>query len=72
MNGYALSNKRNRKLFAALTNKELEKCHWWKEYSESVTKRNKVVHEAQIASLEEAQKAIDSSTGMIKELGQWS
>jgi len=69
LNGYNLSNKRNRKLYAALTGDAIEKQPFWSNFCESATRRNQVVHKGKLmtkAEAEESYRAADSFVSHLK------
>jgi hypothetical protein len=62
LNGYSLYNKRNRKLYVALTGDEVHKATFWSKFKESARRRNNIMHEGLTvdkADAEESYKAAD-------------
>jgi hypothetical protein len=63
LNGYNLSNEKNRKLYVSLTGDEVHKAGFWSKFKESATRRNKIIHEGlnvDTAAAEDSYQAADN------------
>ena len=70
--GYSLANKRNRKLYAALTGDHIEKQPFWEAFRNSAERRNKIVHHGRIIGREEAERSYNAAGAFISHLKQHS
>lgn len=70
MSGYNLANKKNRKLYNALTGTELENEPFWSQFMKASEKRNKIVHRGGQAIKKEAEDALQAAKELITHLKQ--
>jgi hypothetical protein len=64
--GYNLANDRLRKLYNALTGKEIEKQSFWPAFKESAHRRNQVVHEGSILIEAEAKASFKATSELVE------
>ena len=69
-NGFNLAKDRNRKLYTALTGDNIEEQSFWQAFTESATRRNKIIHEGKIINQEDAEKSYDAASQLISHLNQ--
>lgn len=70
LNGYNLGNDRNRKLYAALTNDNIEQQAFWPAFKESATRRNNIVHGGGIVGQAEVGSSYQAARAFIAHLKQ--
>ena len=66
LNGFNLSNERNRKLYTALTGDDIEKQSFWQDFKHSATRRNEVIHKGKQVTLRDASETIKSARAFIQ------
>jgi hypothetical protein len=70
LNGYSLSNVRDRKLYFALTGDPIQDQPFWKGYMESATRRNRIIHKGAIADRLGAEASLDAVKALVTHLSQ--
>lgn len=70
MNGFNLSNEKNRKLYNALTGDSIEKQPFWLGFKESAIRRNNIIHNGKQAKKKEAESTFHAANEIINYLGQ--
>lgn len=70
LNGYNLGNDRNRKLYTALTNDNIEQQPFWPEFKVSTTRRNNVVHNSVSVSKSESERSFQAASAFVVHLKQ--
>lgn len=70
LNGYNLGNDRNRKLYTALTNDQIEKQPFWQTFKESAKRRNDIVHGGSVVGQAEAESSYRATSEFIAHLNQ--
>lgn len=65
-----LANERTRKLFHSLVNDDLTEQPWWQDFKTSAARRNRVIHEAMLASRVEAISSLDAASQLVGHLEQ--
>jgi len=69
LNGYGLSNSRNRSVYVALTGDKIADQLFWPRYQESVKRRNKFVHRGIDPSKREAIASVTAAKELIEHVG---
>ncbi len=72
LNGYNLANKRNRKLYSALTGDAVEDQPFWQAFTESAKRRNHAVHGREVVDAAGAEASLGAATAFVEHLGQRS
>ncbi len=70
LNGYNLANGRNRKLYTALTDEHIEQQPFWQAFTESATRRNRLVHGGAHVSREEAESSFRAASAFVSYLSR--
>lgn len=70
LNGYNLGNDRNRKLYTALTNDNIEQKPFWPAFKESATRRNNIVHGGAVVGQVEAEGSYQAARALVAHLNQ--
>jgi hypothetical protein len=65
LNGYNLANKRVRRLFTALTGNEIQEQPFWQNFTESVERRNQIVHRGVKVGQAEAEDSLKVATDFL-------
>lgn len=71
LNGYNLSNDRNRKLYNVLTGDQIEERPFWQAFKESATRRNKIVHASKVIGQDEAQNSYRAARDFVSHIEQY-
>ena len=70
LNGYNLANKRVRKLYTALTGDEIQKQAFWKRYTDSAERRNRIMHQGAAAARDEAEESLKAASDLVSHLNK--
>lgn len=62
---YNLANDRVRSLYNAATGGEIQKQPFWQQFKDSATRRNKAVHEGNIAIKAEAEASFNAASSLV-------
>lgn len=68
LSGYNLANNRIRKLYTALTGDEIQNQPFWKRYTESAKRRNRIIHQGVIVGKAEAEESFKAASDLISHL----
>lgn len=71
ISGSVLANDRARKLLGELTGIDITVQPFWQDYVESAKLRNKISHKGLIATPDQATRAIEACSAIVKFLGKW-
>lgn len=66
--GYNMANDKIRKLYNAVTKKQIETEPFWKDFVDSSKRRNAIVHKSHIASEQEARATLDACRAFCEHL----
>jgi hypothetical protein len=70
LSGYALTDNRARKLYAALTGDNIQQTTFWQRYEQSVGRRNRVVHRGATMEKTEAEASLQVVAEFVTHMKQ--
>lgn len=68
LNGYSLAKERDRILYNAITGDAIQQQNFWQKYTESATRRNKIIHAGKIVGKAEAEESFKVTSDLISYL----
>lgn len=68
VSSYNLANERNRNLYNALANDEIQGCVHWADFKESAKRRNRIVHSGLVVTRDDAESSFTAASEVIAHL----
>ena len=65
LNGYSLMDSRGRKVFAAVTGREVQQAAFWPHYKAHVERRNHIVHRGARATQKDAGESLAAAASLF-------